>query len=89
MKSHFFAGYVQSFDLPLQKVRDLLLTPKVVLKDNGSRSLVRDFRGLILGTMVSRWRTVFRDVDHGHGRCEACADQATATYSNPGQTEKV
>lgn len=32
----FFVSYVQSFDLPLQKVKDLLLTPKVVLKDNGS-----------------------------------------------------
>lgn len=39
-----FAGYVQSFDLPLQKVKDLLLTPKVVLKDNRSQSPVRERR---------------------------------------------
>lgn len=41
----FFASGVQSFDLPLQKVKDLLLTPKVVLKDNRSWSpnCERDF----------------------------------------------
>ena len=33
-----FASDVQSFDLHLQKVKDLLLTRKVVLKDNRSRS---------------------------------------------------
>lgn len=35
---HCFASDAQSFDLPLQKVKDLFLTPKVVRKDRGSRS---------------------------------------------------
>lgn len=33
-----FASVARSFDLPLQEVKDVLLTPKVVLRDSGSQS---------------------------------------------------
>lgn len=61
-----FAGDAQSFDLPLQKVKDLLLTPKVVLKDSGSQSPNRERDSEVdLGGS-----------NHGHGCWEAYMEQS-------------
>lgn len=67
----FFVSYVQSFDLPLQKVKDLLLTPKVVLKDNGSLEPHETFEVWSWEQWLVDRGGFFRDVDHGHSHCEA------------------
>lgn len=87
MKSHFFAHDIQSFDSPLQKVKDLLLTPKVILKDNRSESPNHErLLRFDLGSNGSRWRRVFRDGDHRHGHCEAHTEKRV-TSEGPGQSE--
>lgn len=63
-----FARDAQSFDLPLQKVKDLLLTPKVVLKDSVSQSPNCESDSEVdLGSSRLGVKEGFWSYNHGHG----------------------
>lgn len=76
---------------PLQKVKDLLLTHKVVLKDNRSQSPTceRLLRFDSWEQWVSRWRRIFRDVDLGGGGCKAHTEKGITRCGGPGQSQDV
>lgn len=91
MKSHFLLVMSKALIYPLQKVKDLLLTHKVVLKDNRSQSSTceRLLRFDSWEQWVSRWRRIFRDVDLGGGCCKAHTEKGITRCGGPGQSQDV
>lgn len=66
---------IQGFDSPLQKVKDLSLTPKLDLEDSGpprSPNWARDFWGWSWGQWAGRWRWVLETLILGRHVAWGC-----------------